>query len=734
MNAQFKEQADAAFKPLTELEERAKVYSNSIITKPLSDGFKKVALHVYTDNSGVPIYWKIRLKNPDTGDKWIRSFSLDGAGQFQFKEPDFKSIYAAGEGKKPVYRLHEILAAPLDVTVWIVEGEQKADALVKRGLLATTSGGKGSANTTDFTPLAGRCVRIWRDNDAAGIEYQDAVKTALNAIWCNVSIVDVDTLGLPVKGDVVDWLAGREAQGLATTADDVLSLPLVEYVIIQPSMKDGEKIQTQTVDGDEPIDDEAEIQRLATLSIIDYERVRVDEAKRLGLRPAILDKLVKQARDTDEQEVSGSSLFSDVEVWDDPVNIADVLDEIAMIIERHIVCERQTVIAASLWVVSTWTIDSSMIAPIACITAPEKGCGKSMLFDLLGEMVRRPLAAASITAASLFRSIEKWQPTILLDEADTFLKDNEDLRGVINAGHKRKNAFVIRTVGESHEPTRFNVYCAKLISGIGHLSDTLKDRSILLVMRRKRPNENRVRVRHADPQQFERINRKLARWSEDYSEALRIARPELPSALKDRAQDNWESLLSIADLAGESWAKTARHAAMAISGIEEDAPSISEELLIDIKQVFERLRMTRIFSMQLLEELHADEEAAWCTWSHGKPMTARQLSKRLEAFDIKPIQIWAHGKNQRGYNLDQFNDAFERYLAKPSNSSARPLEPNDSKALNDILSARSQSNLADKKDLKPNDSNASSGLADRKPSDRPLAANDNYQTRELGEI
>jgi putative DNA primase/helicase len=617
--------------------------------------------------------------------------------------------------------------------------------------LATTSGSKSSATTTDWQPLAGRDVRIWRDNDTAGIDYQEAVKAALNAIRCNVSYVDVDALGLPIKGDVVDWLAMREGQ--TTTADDVLSLPLVAKTETAETLAtklateetvatnvDTDSVDTsETLEG-EPvqIDDEAEIQRLATLSIIDYERVRVDEAKRLGLRPAILDKLVKQARDSEEQEASGSSLFSDVEVWDDPVNIADVLDEIAMIIERHIVCEKQTITAAALWVVFSWCIDVMQVSPIACITAPEKRCGKTQLLNLIGMLCKKPLPASNITAAALFRSIEAFEPTLLIDEADAFLGQSEELRGIINSGHTRQSAFVIRTTGDNFEPTRFSTWGAKAISGIGHLSDTLKDRSILLELRRKQPNEHRQRLRHADMSQFERVKRKLARWSEDYSEALRIARPALPEALNDRAQDNWESLLSIADLAGESWAKTARHAAMAISGIEEDSQSINEELLTDIKQAFEKMRTTRISSVDLLEQLCSDDEAPWLTWGKGRPMTPRQLSKRLSEFGIASKNVRTTHGVLKSYELADFKDAFNRYLkATPqtmSNSSATPIQPNDSKACSQNTSATNSSHVADEKQLEPLQTKGCSGVADKTPLTGNYAANDNYQSRELGEI
>lgn len=145
----------------------------------------------------------------------------------------------------------------------------------------------------------------------------------------------------------------------------------------------------------------------------------------------------------------------------------------------------------------TWFIDVVQVAPLAVITAPEKRCGKSQLLFILGRLVYRPLAASNITAAALFRSIDLWGPTLLIDEADAFIKDNEELRGLLNCGHTRDSAYIIRVVGDNFTPTRFNVWGAKALAGIGHLSETLMDRSVTLELRRKTPYEKVDRLRHA---------------------------------------------------------------------------------------------------------------------------------------------------------------------------------------------------------------------------------------------
>ena len=137
-------------------------------------GFKPAGLHAYVTANGTPIYWPIRLKHPATKDKWIRPMHLNGA-RYVLAEPK-----RPPEGK-PLYALDRIAAYP-DAVVWIVEGEQKADALNTLGLIATTSGSSTSANGTDWLPLKGRTCVIWPDNDTAGQKYADDVARILNEL------------------------------------------------------------------------------------------------------------------------------------------------------------------------------------------------------------------------------------------------------------------------------------------------------------------------------------------------------------------------------------------------------------------------------------------------------------------------------------------------------------------------------------------------------------------------
>ncbi|OGA54970.1 MAG: hypothetical protein A3F74_17495 [Betaproteobacteria bacterium RIFCSPLOWO2_12_FULL_62_58] len=417
------------------------------------------------------------------------------------------------------------------------------------------------------------------------------------------------------------------------------------------------------------------VKRLALLDCLEYEKLRDTEAQRLGVRVGVLDKEVSKARHTAMDESGKATIFPAVEPWPEPVDGAALLTELLATLQRYIVCARDTAVAVSLWCAFTWLIDRVQVAPLAVITAPEKRCGKTQLLNFIGKVCHRPLVASNISPAAVFRVIEAHNPTLLIDEADSFLKENEELRGVINSGHTRQSAYVIRTVGDDHEPRQFSTWGAKAISSIGHLAETIVDRAIVLELRRKLPTESVQRLRHAEPQLFERLASKLARFADDAGRSIERARPNLPYALNDRAQDNWEPLLAIADHIGGDWPDIARRTALRISGAEREAQSLSTELLVDIRNVFDGKQVPRIKTADLLMALAEDENRPWATYNRGKPMVATQLAKRLAEYGIKPSTMRIDGPAAKGYSRADFDDTFRRYLSPCADTPSAPVAP-----------------------------------------------------------
>lgn len=416
----------------------------------------------------------------------------------------------------------------------------------------------------------------------------------------------------------------------------------------------------------------AAVDRLALLPPLQYDKVRKDEAKALGVRPSTLDASIKVAR---KGNGSDDSPFVEVEPWPKPIDGAVLLSAITSTIRRFIICERETANAAALWIMMCWFIEVILIAPLAVITAPEKRCGKSLLLGLIGNLVPKPLMSSNISPSALYRSIELWQPTLLIDEADACLKDNEELRGLINCGHTRDGAYTLRCVGDDHTPKRFNVWGAKAISGIGHVADTLMDRSIVLELRRKLPHESVDRIRHADPNLFSDLRSMLARFADDNSEPVRLARPELPFSLNDRAQDNWEPLLAIATVAGGDWLNFATAAALKLSGGESPSMGVGAELLADIKEIFDHKKIDHIFTAELIHALISDDEKRWASYNRGYEITPRQVAAKLKEYGVHSKTVRIGTATSKGYDRGQLTEAFARYIPLPISNDTIQLLP-----------------------------------------------------------
>src|SRR5262249_5324135 len=130
------------------------------------------------------------------------------------------------------------------------------------------------------------------------------------------------------------------------------------------------------------------------------------------------------------------------------------------------------------------------------------------------------------------------------------MSNNNELRGVLNAGHTRSQAYVIRTVGEDHEPRAFCVWAPVAIALIGKLPSTLADRAIVIKMRRKLPSEQVEHLRLDRLEEVNTLRRRCLRWAQDMLATLQTTDPTMPEGLHDRAADNWRPLCAIAAVVG----------------------------------------------------------------------------------------------------------------------------------------------------------------------------------------
>jgi putative DNA primase/helicase len=415
---------------------------------------------------------------------------------------------------------------------------------------------------------------------------------------------------------------------------------------------------------DEPTDDDIAIGRLARLSPIEYERDRKVAAEQMGVRTTILDRLVAVERDNidgDGAKQGRALSLPEPQPWHETIDGGELLRGLSAAIRRHVVMPDHVADAAAMWVVHTYIVDCFGISPRLAITSPEKSCGKTTLLDVLSRLVWRPLSTANATAAAIFRVVEMLRPTLLIDEADTFLRDNEELRGVLNSGH-RHGGSVLRTVGDDHEPRPFATYSACAIALIGKLPATLADRSITAELRRRLASEAVEPFRHDRTTHLDTLARKAARWASDNADRVRGADPDIPAGIFNRVADNWRPLLVIADTAGGDWPERARRVLVAMAGVNDDQ-STGAMLFADIRDIYSEREADRLPSTELAEALVAIEGRPWAEWRHGKPITANSLARLLAPYSIAPTTIRVGTKTPKGDQLADFADAFERYLA-----------------------------------------------------------------------
>jgi putative DNA primase/helicase len=402
------------------------------------------------------------------------------------------------------------------------------------------------------------------------------------------------------------------------------------------------------------------IATLARMSRLDYDRHRRSAAEQLGIKVDTLDKAVRDHRSQNEEDCESLPHWK-FEPSPDPVDGGALLNDIRRIFRRYIVLPQGADIALSLWVLHAWTMDAGDISPFMVLVSPTKRCGKTSVLILLFFLTPKSELAANITASSLFRYIEAVRPTLLIDEADSFMKDNEELRGILNSGHTRLAANIIRNVevnGE-HRPRRFSTWAPKAIATIRKLADTLEDRSVIVTLQRKPRDAKVERLRRRDTEEFQSLRSQAARWAANNFDKLVDPDPAVPEVLNDRAADNWRPLLAIADLAGGTWPEDARRAACTLSGEEEDG-AVNVELLRDIRAVFGDDDAVR--SADLVAKLIADPEGPWAEWKHGRPLTQKQLGGLLRPFGIVSETVSIPGFNDaKGYRRTHFEEVWAVY-------------------------------------------------------------------------
>jgi hypothetical protein len=382
--------------------------------------------------------------------------------------------------------------------------------------------------------------------------------------------------------------------------------------------------------------------------------------------------------------------------------LTSLLNTLVATLSRFVILPEYAAEALALWILHTYGYELRDVSTYIGIESPTKRCGKSTLLTVLGKITCRSVLASNISSSALFRVIQETRPTLLIDEADTFLQGNEEFRGILNSGYTRETAFVIRVSNEPKDSSnlsssngrddgkpnfgpvpnstsaqiqnqnskieniasglrQFSVWCPKAIAAIGQLPDTLSDRCITIRMQRKIGTEPCDRVRNLNGSELRSQCEEIIRV---HADAIRNAQPNVPRELNDRAADLWEPLLILADLAGGDWPQRARDAALALSASAQEQSPISA-LLMDLLLLFSQASdQKKFFTRDILDYLNGLISRPWFALTKGKPVTDMWLSAQLRPYGIAPKTLWFNDRSAKGYSPDQFEQVFRRYIPK----------------------------------------------------------------------
>jgi hypothetical protein len=363
---------------------------------------------------------------------------------------------------------------------------------------------------------------------------------------------------------------------------------------------------------------------------------------------------------------------------------AALLDELHAALTRYVVLPSvEAADAVALWVAATHAQPAWEHAPRLAVVSPLKRCGKSRLLDVVAETCHAPLITVNATIAAVVRSIGEDPPTLLVDEADTLwgtrkqADNNEDLRGLLNAGHQR-NRPMLRWDITTRTAEQLNTFAMALLAAIGELPDTIMDRAVVVRMRRRAPGEHVQPYRtRRDAPPLNQLRDRLAGWARAQLRDLHHATPLMP--LEDRAADTWEPLIAVADLAGGDWPARARAAATTMTAAEaqhEQDTSAGVRLLGDLRAVFDQAAAEALYTSSILEALHKLDDSPWGDW-YGHPLATRDLAKLLRPYQVESKNVRERGTGvpRKGYTRADLHDAWARYVPLPPLQPLQPPEP-----------------------------------------------------------
>lgn len=354
---------------------------------------------------------------------------------------------------------------------------------------------------------------------------------------------------------------------------------------------------------------------------------------------------------------------------------------------RYLVVSPADLCALALWTLHTYVYEAFDTTPYLLITSAEKGSGKTRVFECIVHVVKGGRALTALTEAVLFRIVHTERPTLLIDETDAIFRESksgpserqEGLRAILNAGYRRGTE-VARCLPGATSYEWFNVYGPKALAGIGHLPDTIQDRGLIVRMTKKLDTDVVERLRYRKVKETSApLVKQIEEWASGKGIVLAGVEPDLPEELDDRAQDAYEVLIAIADLAGKEWGEKARRSLIELRQVKiPGRESMGVRLLRDLGNFLPAIEKQDVIpTADLLALLYEHGDEPWSEWWRGKDdsygkKASMGLAKLLREYGILPGQHWHDGANKKCYKVEGLLEAYARHMGKRSIESIEP--------------------------------------------------------------
>ena len=331
----------------------------------------------------------------------------------------------------------------------------------------------------------------------------------------------------------------------------------------------------------------------------------------------------------------------------------------------------------ALWVLGTFCFSEFDAYPYLVITSPTKRSGKTRLSEMISFSGSNPRNFAAMTAATMFRAIEDEKPMLIFDEAETLSSESANtMRAVLNVGYRRGQTVPRVAAGGIKE---YTTYCPKVFVLIGDTYDTLRDRSIVITMKRA---ETRRRFVYDVAREEGRVLR------EEMHDAVQWHLGDLQHAfqnhkglpfLMDRDEEIWTSLFCLCDVFAKDRVKELQAAAVDMS-TEKTADArryvdlraaettamedeYAKRLLADLYSLF--VIGGKVISTQdAIDKLKEITVAPWRKF-RGEGIDAHDMANLLSRFGVRPVRIAVgsgRGKQKfyRGYRRKDVETAMSK--------------------------------------------------------------------------